>query len=400
LAAIQVCVPHVSPFRGLTYDVAVAGPLDRLTAPPYDVISDPRRDGLLAGASHNVVHLDLAEGPTDPGEAGNRYDRAAELLSTWRTEGVLWLDPEPAYHAYEMRFVLDGHARTTRGVFVALELEPWGGDVLPHEDTMPGPVEDRLCLLRATRTHISAVYGTVAGPIAPLHEVLDERTAAAPDADLTDEEGVRHRMWRMPADVPIATWLADQHLLIADGHHRYTTALAYRDERHEASGPGPWDRIFTLVVDAASEHVRVLPYHRVQVAGSTPPSGRAMPSLEALLAAIDDDTVRYGTVRRNGEGMVFELHGLAGMPPTVQALHREVLDAQAPGDALRFTHDVADAVTAVQQGGAVATYLLPATSPQRILTVVEAGERLPRKSTFFWPKPRTGMLMMPIGEDA
>jgi uncharacterized protein (DUF1015 family) len=297
-----------------------------------------------------------------------------------------------------MRFELEGRTRTIRGIFVAMDLEPWGGDVLPHEDTMPGPVEDRLCLLRATRTHISAVYGTIAGPVAPLRDMLDARTAAPADAHLTDDEGVRHRLWRLATDVPVQTWLAGRHLLIADGHHRYTTALAYRAERRNASGPGPWDRILTLIVDAATEHVPVLPYHRVQISGAPPPEGEPVPSLAALLGALDDDTLRFGTVRRAGRTMRFQLHIAEGRPPTVRALHRG-LDARAPGDALRFTHDVDDAVSAVERGEAVATYLLPATNPRRILEVVEAGERLPRKSTFFWPKPRTGMVMMPMGDE-
>jgi uncharacterized protein (DUF1015 family) len=382
----------------LAYDTGVAGPLDRLTAPPYDVISDPRRNGLLAGSPHNVVHLDLAEGSADAGVPGNRYDRAAELLRSWRGDGVLVLDPQPSYYAYEMAFVLAGRRRVTRGVFVAMELEPWGGTVVPHEDTMPGPVEDRLCLLRATSTHLSAVYGTVAGPIEPLGALLDERTSANADAEVTDDEGVRHRLWRISADPDISSWLENERLLIADGHHRYTTALAYRDERQADSGAGPWDRIFTLVVDAASEHVPVLPYHRVQVSGDPPDRGESMPTLDRLLDALDDDACVYGTVRRDGGELACGLHRLEGRPPTVDALHREVLDAAATGDTLRFTHDVEDAVAAVANGGAVASYLLPATTPRRILAVVEAGERLPRKSTFFWPKPRTGMLMMPLDD--
>ena len=389
-------MPRVFPFRGLTYDTGVAGPLDRLTAPPYDVISDPRRNGLLAGSAHNVVHLDLAEGSAEPGVPGNRYDRAADLLGAWRAEGVLALDAEPSYYAYEMAFVLAGRRHVTRGVFVAMELEPWGGAVVPHEDTMPGPVEDRLCLLRATSTHLSAVYGTVAGPIEPLAALLDERTSTDADADVTDDEGVRHRLWRISATADISSWLRHERLLIADGHHRYTTALAYRNERHADSGAGPWDRIFTLVVDAASEHVPVLPYHRVQIAGDLPDPGGSMPTLHRLLETVDDEACTFGTVRREGGALAYGLHRLDGPPPTVDALHREVLDAIAPGDALRFTHDADDAVAAVANGSAVASYLLPATTPRRILAVVEAGQRLPRKSTFFWPKPRTGMLLMPL----
>lgn len=389
-------MPRVSPFRALTYDVDRAGPLDRLTAPPYDTISDPRRAGLLAGSPHNVVHLDLAEGSEDPAAAGNRYARASALLRSWALEGIIRVDAEARYHAYEMSFDLAGRQARTRGLFVALELEPWGGDILPHEDTMPGPVHDRLCLLRETRTHLSAVYGTVAGPVNPLRELLEDACAAPPDAEIVDEEGVRHRRWRLPADAAPEASLAGRHLLIADGHHRYTTALAFREERRAEAGPGPWDRILALVVDAGTEDVPVMPYHRVQTRGRPIAGGDVAPSLEELLAALDDDTLRYGVVSGGRHGPRFAWGELDGDPPTVRELHAQVLDASAPADALRFTHDVDDAVASVVDGTAVAAYLLPATTPQRILAVVERGERLPRKSTFFWPKPRTGMVMMPV----
>ena len=392
-------MPRVSPFRGLTYDVEVAGPLDRLTAPPYDIISDPRRDRLLAASPHNVVHLDLAQGSSDPESPGNRYERSAGLLRSWRASGALHLDDTPSYHAYEMTFALDGDRRVTRGVFVAMGLDPWGGDVLPHEDTMPGPVEDRLCLLRTTRTHLSAVYASIDGPVAPLGRLLDARTAEPPDAEVIDEEGVRHRRWHLPGDTPLAAWLAGRRVLIADGHHRYTTALAYREERRDEAGPGPWDRILTLLVDPSGSDLPVLPYHRVQTAGTPPRGGEPVGDLGALLASLDDGTLTYGTVLGTPEGPRFTVHRLAGQPPTVEALHRQILDVAAPGDALRFTHDVDDAVTAVTRGTAVASYLLPATTTSRILAAVERGDRLPRKSTFFWPKPRTGMLMMPLDDD-
>jgi uncharacterized protein (DUF1015 family) len=392
-------VPRVSPFRGLRYDVAVAGPLDRLTAPPYDVISDPRRSRLVADSPRNVVRVDLAEGDPDPTVEGNRYDAAAALLSEWRDRGVLRLEDEPSYYAYEMAFEANGRPERTRGVFVAMDLEPWNGDVLPHEDTMPGPIDDRLCLLRATRTHVSAVYATVRGPIEPLRALLEAtgRTRAA--ALVTDEEGVRHRLWRLPSGLPIDAWLGDRRVLIADGHHRYATALAFREEQRATSGPGPWDRILALVVDADSERVRVLPYHRLQLGGEPPrDNGEARSSLAETLGALDDDLPTYGTVTLDTGAPRFEIHRLAGGPPAVCALHDQVLDRMVAADQLRFTPDADEVVAAVVSGTAVAGYLLPPTTPERIMAIAANGERLPRKSTFFWPKPRTGMLMMPLAE--
>jgi uncharacterized protein (DUF1015 family) len=392
-------MPRVAPFVGLRYDPAVAGPIAQLTAPPYDVISEPHRDGFHGASPYNVAHLDLAVGSLDPGHEESRYARAADLLATWRRTGVLRADEEPTYDAYELSWpgAAGRPAGRIRGVFAALSLEPWGGSVIPHEETMPGPVEDRLALLRATGTHLSPIYGTIAGPIEPLAGLLDSACDEDPLADLIDEEGVRHRLWRISGAEPIGEWLAPADLLIADGHHRYTTALAYRDERHATSGPGPWDAILTLIVDTGTQHVPVLPYHRVQLSGRTPAHDGQASDLGGLLSGVDDDEGRVGVIARDGAGAVsFGFLTFAGPPPVVRALHDELLDAIAPGDALRFTHDATDAERAVRSGDAVAAYILPSTTPERVLAAIARGDRLPRKSTFFWPKPRTGLVLMPV----
>ncbi|HUL85209.1 MAG TPA: DUF1015 domain-containing protein [Actinomycetota bacterium] len=400
-------MPRIGPFSGLTYDVAAAGPLDRLTAPPYDVISEPYRDRYRSGSPYNIVHLDLAQ--AHPGstreQAADPYEAAGERLRAWIAEGIFVRSPEPMYFAYEMRFSLGGRRRRIRGLLCAMDLEPWGGDVVPHEQTMPGPVEDRLRLLRATGTHLSPIYGIISGPNEPLARLLDEVAGTPPPFAILDEEGVEHRMWPVAGTVDVPTWLAEERLLIADGHHRYTTALRFRLDLDADTGPGPWDQILTLVVDAGVQDVPVLPYHRLLVAGTAASDGprdeEAAPDLMSVLASVDDDTLRYGMATRSEDGRLrFALHRLTGEPPTVAALHHQVLDRIAPEDAIRFTHDAEDAAAAIRSGAAVAAYLLPPTSPDRIRAVVERGERLPRKSTFFWPKPRTGMVLMSVGRPA
>ncbi len=318
------------------------------------------------------------------------------MLRDWRAAGVLTQASDPLFYAYELRFTLEGRRRRLRGLVGAMELEPWGGSVLPHEETMPGPIEDRLQLLRATHTHLSPIYGTIAGPNAPLAELLDRTAQNPPALQTVDEEGVGHRIWPVGADVQVDRWLADEQLLIADGHHRYATALEYRNERHAEDGPGAWDRILTLIVDAGTEEVPVLPYHRVQRTGTPPTGGRTVPDLPELLDALDDTALTYGSAALNDDGVDYRLHTLRGEPPTVEALHHDLLDRVAEGDALAFTHEPEDADRAVRDGSAVAAYFLPSTTPDRIRKVIERGERLPRKSTFFWPKPRTGIVMMPL----
>jgi uncharacterized protein (DUF1015 family) len=384
-------MPRVSPFIGLVFDPGVAGPIEAVTAPPYDVIGEEARRAFLRSSPYSVVHLDLSDGD----EHRDRYERAGALLAGWRRDGVLLAGPEPCYYAYEMHFRLGARERSIRGLFCALELEDWGGSVIPHERTMPGPIEDRLRLLRATRANLSAVYGAIEGPCAPLAALLDRVCAAPPSHAMTDDEGVVHRMWSVAPDPAIAAWLMPEDLLIADGHHRYTTALRYRDERRASEGSGAWDAVLALVVDAGTQELPVLPFHRVALEGAPPVAGARVRDLAEVLAELDDDTLVYGTVAREDGVLVHRVADLEGDPPTVAALHEQVLGTDVDGR-LRFTPDAADAETAVRGGEARAAYLLPPTSTDRIRAVIARRERLPQKSTFFWPKPRTGMVIRPL----
>ena len=389
-------MPRVFPFRGLVFDTAVTGPLDRVTAPPYDVISDVGRDAYLTGNPFSIVHLDLAEGSAEPDHPQNRYARAGRLLRDWESQGALVRSQTASYYAYEMAFQQAGSPITIRGLLVGMELEPWGGSVLPHERTMPGPVQDRLRLLRSTRTHLSPIYGVVKGPVTELDDLLASAARGSAPFEALDEQGVRHRMWPVSEEPRIAKGLAAEPLLIADGHHRYTTALAYRDERHAVDGPGPWDRVLTLVVDGATASLPVLPFHRLQTTGDSPSSGTPATDLRAAMAEVSDDDAVVAVVTREHGELAYRTIQLAGDPPAVQALHASLLDGRIPPSALRFVTDADVATAAVRDGEAVAAFLLPPTTPERIRKLIELGIRLPPKSTYFWPKPRTGMVLMPL----
>ena len=399
-------MPRLSPFHGLVFDAAVVGPLDRVTAPPYDVISDQRRLELLGRSPFSVVHLDLAEGSDDPADPASRYGRAAQLLARWQEAGALRRAEAPSTYVYEMSAPAPPPASgahepsgiTVRGLICAMELEDWGGTVLPHEQVMEGPVNDRLALLRATRTHLSPVYGIVDGRNEVLDGLVRETASGHAPFEAIDEQGVRHRMWPVLDGVADLGRPAAERVLIADGHHRYTTALRYRHERRRLEGPGPWDGVLTLVVDAAATHLPVLPFHRMQLAGDPPPPlGDPVPDLDAALDALSDDdlTTAIATADTRGE-VTYRIRFLNGEPPVVRALHEQVLDTSVPAGSLRYTPDAREADATLRTGDAIAVYLLPPTTPDRLRAVVQRGERLPQKSTYFWPKPRTGMVMMPL----
>jgi uncharacterized protein (DUF1015 family) len=294
-----------------------------------------------------------------------------------------------------MRFHLAGSRRTLRGIIAEVELEPWGGSIVAHERTLGPAMQDRLRLLRAVRANLSPVHAVFRGPSPLLSAFLTSATAGPAARGMTDESGTRHRLWASEdRDGVLARVLRDGELLIADGHHRYAVALAYRQEMRSRHGSGPWDSMMMFVVDAATEDPPVLPFHRVLLKHPMPPEppGERVRDLAEILVSIRDDRPSYGTVRLEGDEIAHRVVPLDGAPPAVCALHDQVLD-RAPDSALAFLPDAALAERMVLDGTAAAAYLLPPTRVDRVWEVVAANGRLPQKSTYFWPKPRTGMIL-------
>jgi len=381
----------VSPFVGLLFDAAVVGSHDLVTTPPYDVISEGERRHYLDASPYNVIRLVL--GPDDGG-AVDKYRQAASELQAWRARGALVPTEGPSFYPYEMRFSLHGRRRAIRGLVCAVDLEDWGGSIVPHERTMQGPIEDRLRLMRAVRTNLSCIQAVFRGPSEPFAAFLDDAAASAPAASTTDEAGVEHSLWVIGPEEDVTTWLASESLMIADGHHRYSMALRYRDEMRAEHGPGPWDRVMMFVTDAAVQEPPVLPFHRIQAGGPHEPAGTRVRDLGEVLETVSDDKLVYGSASLEDGILVHRIAELPGTPPAVCALHERVLedvDAQ-----LRFTPDAVEAEDAVRNREAVAAFFLPPTDATRIRDVIDRGERLPRKSTFFWPKPRTGLVIRPL----
>jgi uncharacterized protein (DUF1015 family) len=391
-------VPQISPFVGLLFDRSRAGPLEGVTTPPYDTISPEEQRRYLQASPHNVIRLDLGEDrPADDGTR-NKYRRASEQLREWRARGILVETPRPAYFPYEMRFTLHGRHRRIRGVIGAVDVEDWGGSIVPHERTTQGPVEDRLRLIRELRANLSCIHAVFFEPSPPLAALLERVGRTEPVAEALDEEGVTHRLWMTDDEEGMGTSLAGETVLIADGHHRYAMALAYRDEMRAAQGPGPWDRTMMLLMDAAVEDPPVLPYHRIVRAAPPPMDGTRVRDLQEVLDQVDDEGLVFGAATLERGELLHRVVRLEGEPPTVSALHRLLLEGR-DGD-LAFTPDAVLAEDAVRLGQAEAALFLPPTTAARIRMVIDRREQLPQKSTFFWPKPRTGMVIQPLDHTA
>lgn len=335
----------VRPFRAERYDEAKAGPLDRLVAPPYDVISPAEREQYLARSPYNVVHLTLPEDE----------EQAARDLASWRADGVLARDAEPGAWLLSQTYTgPDGVQRTRSGLVASLRAQPYeDGVVLPHERTHSGPKEGRLRVLRATRTQLEPIF------------LLYEGDAVALPQREPDLESGGDRLWRVD-DLP--DFSATQ-LLIADGHHRYETALAYA-----AEGGSPW--LMVVLVPTRQEGLTIFPTHRVaqHVNGA---AGRP----------IDEpgDDLPGVVLYRNGR---YEL--LDG-----DDLDVNVVERVAP-QGVTYTPQREEAVATVDRGEAEAAFLLRPTRIEDVWAVARRGETMPQKSTYFFPKLTSGLLFHPL----
>ncbi len=414
----------LDPFRGLRYTAPVAR-LPQLTSPPYDVIDDAGVAALEAADPTNVVRLIL---PRETPGTQDRYARAAATLARWRADGVLALDDEPALYVYEQADPQTGVAQ--RGLLGALALTPAeDGIVLPHEDTMKGPVADRLALYTAVEADLEPIFLVYDGGGAASRAVA-EVDSAEPLVDVELTDGLRHRLWSLTDPVllaDIAADLRDRTAVIADGHHRYATYLRRQTVRHEAGdGAGPWDRGLTFLVDATAFGPQVHPIHRV-VPGRDALALADAASVGMTVEVLDGQSVDGSLVRlaeagaagaafllASGDGSILRLLKRpdpqqldAAMPAErsaawraldVSVLHRFVVGAlwqlEDTVETVAYEHDVASALRAAARTGGTAV-LLNATPVTAVTRVAGGGERMPRKSTLFTPKPRTGLVLRP-----
>jgi len=403
---------EIRPFRGLLY----RGDIDpsRVLAPPYDVIPPAYRQGLLARDPRNVARLVLADSEDAAG-----YERAGETFRRLRAEGVIAEDPEESLYVLEQTFDASGRALRRHGLLARFRAEDVGRrTILPHEHTRAKAKEDRWRMLLATRANFSPIFLMFPDASGAIEARLRSAAQAAPCRTYVDDQRVEHRLFRVSDATEIAAWrqtLAGVTSYIADGHHRYATALRYRDAHGEEAA-------FTLgyFTPVGAEGLLVLPYHRILSAGPDPAAARAalLPGFRlsaatgvaeaAGRAASSSARHAFALAWPGGEALVAESLDATeawlsqGEPGSLRALdtfffHRAVLPRLGVGDeVVDYVHSLAEAEEAVARGRCRLAALMRGTPVRQILDVAEAGESMPAKSTFFHPKLPSGLVIHPL----
>src|SRR4051794_28193826 len=419
----------VEPLAALHYDPAVAGPFQDLAAPPYDVIDPEQRAELQSRSPYNVVALDLPEDPA----GGDRYAHAAELLQSWRAEGAVVRDDEPALWALVQDYTApDGRRLTRNGFFARVRVEDYGpGTIRPHERTHPGPKEDRLRLTRATQANLSPIFSLYSDPESRAWAAIESGVGGDPWGEVTDDDGTVHRVWRVgDPDVlsEVHDALEDAELLIADGHHRYETARVYAEE---IGGEGPHRYVLMCLVALEDPGLTVFPTHRL-VRGLRPDQHEALATAlrndfevhevtrdELIpppgggpleLGYIDAHFRRPFRLRLRDQKLADE--ALAGHAAAYRSLDTAVLEALilkrtlgmteesiSHFEGIGYARDDEDAVASVERGDYDAAFLMRPAPVSQIRDVAQAAENMPPKSTYFFPKVLTGLIFNPLGPE-
>jgi uncharacterized protein (DUF1015 family) len=423
-----------TPFHGLRYNPEKVR-LDDVLAPPYDVIKGKMRDELLARSEYNVVEIELPGGEGDA-----KYDNAAMILKSWR-EREIFVQDDAAFYVYEQEFRVPGTGEMLkrRGVLGALQLEEFGEGVQPHEHTLSGPKQDRLKLLRATRTNISPIFGLFGdndGWAATLLQTVC--TDSTPLLEARDGDGILHRMWRLTDDETvnaIVGALDDEPVLIADGHHRYETALNYRNECAQKAGDSwtggePENFVMMLCVSMQDSGLVVLPTHRLvknvsaETIAALPEKltevfevEKAFGSAADLVGLVNEgETIRVGLIAPNAQYVLTLKDGAeqkalmdsarsdAFNNLDVTVLHRLILERElgidaeklAAGQHVAYNISATEAAQKVSSGEYSAAFILRPTRVEQVRDCCASGDKMPQKSTYFYPKLTTGLVLRPL----
>ncbi len=432
----------VRPLRGIRYASQVIADLGQVICPPFDVISPEAQARYYERHPYNMIRLELGQEYADDTTLNNRYTRAARTFAEWRKAGVLQQEAAPCYYLYQQRFTYGGQSYTRTGLLARVRLEPWSARVvLPHELTLSKPKDDRLHLMRACAANFSPIMAWYDDPQARMRRLLSSYAEGAL-VQTRDEVHEEHRLHPIsdPAQIAlIADFFSERQLYIADGHHRYETALAYREEIRELHrGLDPEDGanfVMMVLIDVDDPGLLVLPTHRLlrnlsaeqMQRLSEPHLGRFF-ALQALATTEREGGTLFARLAEAGQqGPAFGLLvgeqawlltlnevGRARMQESGHAEEWNALDVAVAqrlileellglsaedirgGGYLRYTHEPQEALQALPRGEAQAVILLNATPVRQTCAVARADERMPQKSTYLYPKLASGLVINPL----
>lgn len=431
----------VKPFRALYYNIDNISDVSEVTAPPYDVISPEQQAELYDRHEHNIIRLILNRPTVADSETDNVYLRAAATLEAWRSSGVLVKDRFPCFYMYELEFRFKGQNRKVRGFITRVKLEDLEqGSILAHEKTLSRPKTDRLELLTACKTNLSQIYGLYSDTKKTADKIFEKTAKSAPLLEAQSEDGVRHRIFRITNKDDLERLIAmmkDKSVFIADGHHRYETALLYRDqqarERHLASGD-PVNFVMMMLVNMASEQLIILPTHRLLrgLVSSNPRlfKNRVEPYFDFLPIECREDcqktllrklraqpSTAFGIYFGNGrcfllrskdrsaiESMIDPTYSASWRQLDVTILHEALIEnllgfsslELEPKSLINYVKDSSEAFRRVDDHEYQVAFLLNPTRIEQLKEVATNRERMPQKSTHFFPKLRSGLLLNPL----
>ncbi len=417
----------IKPFKAIRYDEAVVGDLDKVASPPYDIISPEDRVYYHQLHPNNFVRLVLGEElPTDT-DSDNRFTRARDYLETWLKTGVLKQDEQPAIYVYQQIFDQNGARKSVRGFTCKVRLADYSEKViLPHEWTLARPKSDLAVLIRQVKANLDCVYGLYADPEREMDAIMDKAMFGQPIERVTDKNGVINTVWALTDEAEIGkvqAFLADKQIAIADGHHRYETALAYRDEMREKSGctcgECEFDYALMTLVNVYEEDMTIYPTHRVLA--NLPAA--ALSSLDENLSTLFEvrassrdslleDMAREGAIGmyHTGGAMILKPKPgiealLPGAEPSrkleLSKLHKLILEKHLGIDDERlrnqahiiYTRDASEAIKLVDSGERQIAFFVNHIPVKAVLDIATAGEKMPQKATYFYPKLLSGLTL-------
>lgn len=429
---------EILPFKGIRYDEGKVDALERVTAPPYDVITPEERNRLYERSDYNVIRLILGKEFPGDDERNNKYSRAANFFQKWLKEGTLREDIEPVIYIYEQEYFHKGRKNTRRGFLTLLRLEEFGrGGVFPHEETLSQPKEDRLNILRVCRANLSPIFALYSDSSQAMDRVLKEDRELL---EIEDAKGVKHRMGVVTSSEKIEElkqFLKDKEIYIADGHHRYETALNFRNEMRRKispyTGSEAYNYLMTYLTNMDGEGLTILPAHRLisglvslDIEGlkgrlnhlfEVTPFGEGESQLQKLLSSLEKRNDKehlfgmYGArnlylLRLRDETLLHQLiegdKSWSWKRLDITILHQVILNGSLAGGKqldegkIDYLTDAGEAFRLVREGRYQLAFFVNPPKVSQMRDVARMGERMPGKATYFYPKLLTGLVMRKI----